>query len=263
MLVKDIYPGDAWHMESLTNVNGTLFFVASDGIHGRELWKSDGTAAGTVMVKDIYPGAEESYPQDLVNEGGVLYFTAHSPLSGRELWRSDGTSSGTVLVADIQPGSLASSPDNLTVSGDALYFTAADVFTGRELWLLPLNQTGPFGNAPTADDDAYFTTEDRAITIGATGVLGNDADMDSDPLTAVLVDGPQHGSVALQPDGSFVYTPNGDYSGQDSFTYKANDGTFDSSPATVSITIIPVANRRITHGSADASHEVRNRGRSG
>ncbi|MFW9264164.1 ELWxxDGT repeat protein, partial [Nostoc sp. CALU 546] len=60
----------------MTNVNGTLYFVASDSSGGRELWKSDGTQAGTVRVKDIASGADNSFPSSLTNVNGTLYFTA-------------------------------------------------------------------------------------------------------------------------------------------------------------------------------------------
>src|SRR5262245_17615654 len=72
-LVKDINPGPASSTPFLfANVNGVLFFAANDGVHGRELWKSDGTAAGTVLVKDIDPGPVSSLPFNLINVNGVL-----------------------------------------------------------------------------------------------------------------------------------------------------------------------------------------------
>lgn len=83
---------------SLTNVNGTLFFSADDGIHGRELWKSDGTAAGTVLVKDINPGSGGSELANLTNINGTLFFSLDYGTSGAALWKSDGTKIGTVLV---------------------------------------------------------------------------------------------------------------------------------------------------------------------
>ena len=89
----------------LTNVNGTLFFTADDGVNGCELWKSDGTAAGTVLVKDIRPGSCSSCPRNLTNVNGTLFFAADDGSDGRELWKSDGTAAGTVLVKDICPGS--------------------------------------------------------------------------------------------------------------------------------------------------------------
>ena len=72
------------------------------------------------------------------------------------------------------------------------------------------------------------------------GVLGNDTDADDNTLTAILVQGPLHGTLSLTVDGNFIYTPTANYNGADSFTYKANDGIADSNVATVSITVTPV-----------------------
>lgn len=94
--------------------------------------------------------------------------------------------------------------------------------------------------APIAVDDAYTTDEDIVLTVAAPGVLENDTDPDSPVLTAVLVDSVSHGELVLNADGSFVYTPDQDYNGTDSFTYKASDGALESEVATVTITINPV-----------------------
>lgn len=113
-------------------VGRTVFFAADDGTRGRELWKSDGSAAGTVLVKDIAASGSSS-PTELVNVGGTLYFTADDGIRGRELWKSDGSTAGTVLVKDINT-SASSFPQELTVVNDVLYFTADDGGRGRELW---------------------------------------------------------------------------------------------------------------------------------
>lgn len=98
----------------------------------------------------------------------------------------------------------------------------------------------PVNDPPTAADDAYATGEDTPLVVAVEdGVLDNDLDVDGDALQAVLVDGAAHGSLSLAPDGSFTYTPHDDYVGPDSFTYVANDGSLDSSPATVTILVGP------------------------
>ena len=94
---------------------------------------------------------------------------------------------------------------------------------------------------PVANPDSYNTPANTALNVGAPGVLGNDTDADGDPITAVKVANPAHGTVTLNANGSFTYTPAAGYSGPDSFTYKANDGTADGNTATVSITVTAAA----------------------
>jgi|GEM_PF-1249566 len=137
-LVKDIhsiYGGlGASSPQRLTNVNGLLYFVADDGLNGTELWKSDGTASGTVLVRDIYTGPSSSNPQSLTNVNGVLFFVANSPGTGAELWKSDSATGVTALVKDIFAGSTPSSATNLIAVGNTLFFTATDGTGGVELW---------------------------------------------------------------------------------------------------------------------------------
>ena len=96
-------------------------------------------------------------------------------------------------------------------------------------------------DAPIADDDFYSVTEDASLVEPADGVLLIDADPDGDSITAVLVSGPSHAaSFTLNADGSFSYTPVANWSGTDTFTYKANDGTTDGNVATATITVDPV-----------------------
>jgi ELWxxDGT repeat protein len=88
--VKDIWPGSGDSYPSfLTNVNGTLYFRANDGIAGDELWTSDGTEAGTVMVADIAEGSGGSNPDSFTEIAGKLFFVATDELHGRELWVAD------------------------------------------------------------------------------------------------------------------------------------------------------------------------------
>jgi ELWxxDGT repeat protein len=146
LMVKDIHPswgqskyrlagdlcGQAADLGLLAAIGGTLYFTARDGIHGGELWKSDGTETGTVKVKDINPGLVSS----LVDSGGTVFFAAVDGVHGSELWRSDGTETGTVMVKDINPGSMDGlwPPDDLTDLEGTLLFSANDDTQGEELW---------------------------------------------------------------------------------------------------------------------------------
>lgn len=91
---------------------------------------------------------------------------------------------------------------------------------------------------PEVFSNDYQTDEDAPLIVpAALGVLANDVDLQADLLTAVVVSGPTSGSLILNADGSFTYTPNADFAGDDSFTYVANDGTEDSDVATVNILV--------------------------
>jgi ELWxxDGT repeat protein len=141
-LVKDINPGSASASPNhLTDVNGTLFFVANDGTDGIELWKSDGTSAGTVLVDDINPGSAPSNGLSLVNVNGMLFFLATDGTHGYEEWKSDGTTAGTTMIKDINPGSGSSvnvgfgpTVNYGTNVNGTLYFQATDGSSGLELW---------------------------------------------------------------------------------------------------------------------------------
>jgi ELWxxDGT repeat protein len=133
-LLKDF--GYSSSPSNLTPGEGILYFkskMTSDD-SGIELWKSDGTAAGTSLVKDILPGSSGASYGEMVTIGSTLYFTVNDGSRGSELWRSDGTSAGTYLVKDIVAGSGSSTPSLLTPVGNTLFFTADDGINGRELW---------------------------------------------------------------------------------------------------------------------------------
>ena len=142
---SDTYTGQLWKYDgtttsmvydvepmNFTSSGGELFFIANDGIHGPEIWKTDGTTAGTGMLKDIYQGgADQVYPGSLIDVAGTLFFHHN----GNELWKSDGTESGTVLVKDIRPShDLWDPPQHLVSIGNTLYFLGLDDSYDIYLW---------------------------------------------------------------------------------------------------------------------------------
>ncbi len=134
---------------NFTEFNDQLYFTANDGQSGSELFVSDGTEAGTQLVKDLVLGSNDygyplsSSPYNLIEFNNRLYFTANDGQSGNELWATDGTSSGTQLVADINPGNYDSNSDlprssyssNFIEFSDRLFFTANDGESGNELFV--------------------------------------------------------------------------------------------------------------------------------
>jgi len=179
VLVKDINPGPTGGFVPETGrfkkAGGKLFFTASDGVHGMELWVSDGTEQGTHIVKDINPGSSGADVFALVSLRDFLCFTAYSPDYGYELWRTNGTEEGTYLVKDICPGPGSSAPGGICAQG-RLYFAASDGVYGYELWTsdgtpegtfrLTDIVPGPGGSYPdyfAATDDLLFFAADDGV----------------------------------------------------------------------------------------------------
>ena len=136
---------------------------------------------------------------------------------------------------------------------DNFTYTVGDWYGGFDTGTVEVIVT-PVNDAPVANDDSYTTDEDTTLTVNAPGILSNDNDVDDTTLTAELLDNPNHGTLTLNPDGSFVYTPYANYYGTDSFTYKAYDGEAYSNIATVTITINSVNDAPV----ADFSWEPQN-----
>jgi ELWxxDGT repeat protein len=155
-VVKDIQPGpgSSGPEGHGTNVPGLgvstfevrgneIFFSADDGNVGKELWMSDGTEPGTVLVKDIYPGPSGSDIKNITNLNGTLYLRAlGDDAHGKEPWISDGTEPGTVLLKDIYPGPDSSVAGFFTGVGGVVVFSACDSTTGCELWRTDGTETG-------------------------------------------------------------------------------------------------------------------------
>ncbi len=117
-------------------LNGILYFSASDGIHGNELWRSDGTAVGTYLVKDVIPGSASSNPHEIVVAGKKVYFvTQNNALFSYELWVSDGTDAGTQLLTTFsRQGPGVNTAYYLTAVGNSVFFFAYGSFSETVLW---------------------------------------------------------------------------------------------------------------------------------
>lgn len=142
-------------------------------------------------------------------------------------------SSGAVTL--LPSGEFTYTPNADFFGTDTFLYRATDTLADSAPTVVTITVSN-VPDAPVAVDDSASGDEDVALVVAAPGVLTNDSDADGDPLTAVLVTGPMNGGVVLNPDGSYTYTPNPDFSGSDSFTYTANDSG-PSAPATVMITI--------------------------
>jgi ELWxxDGT repeat protein len=126
-------------------VGGQVVFTAWSPQTGGELWRSDGTAKGTQLVKDINPGEGEGvqlYQPARAKLGDVLVFAADDGAVGTELWRTDGTSAGTLRLQDLWPGIESGNPNNFVVAGQRIFFTAAYSATHKALWVTDGTVTG-------------------------------------------------------------------------------------------------------------------------
>jgi ELWxxDGT repeat protein len=125
-------------------LNGNLLFIANDGTTGRELWTTDGTEAGTVLVKDIRPGSSNSDIIFMANLNGKVLFRANDGTNGSELWITDGTAAGTKMLKNINAGSADGFGfvAEYVVYQKYLYFTATNGSKGRELWVSDGTEAG-------------------------------------------------------------------------------------------------------------------------
>lgn len=132
-LVKDILPGEqgAFNINNKGSfvLNKLLLFTPDDGVHGSELWASDGTPGGTRLLKDLFPGAEDSNPSDFIVAGKRAFFVAQISATQQALWRTDGTPNGTTMVH-----AFAYFGGSVMVTGNTLFFDAAEKDLDDELW---------------------------------------------------------------------------------------------------------------------------------
>jgi ELWxxDGT repeat protein len=130
--------------DSFATQGGTVFFAASDGIHGVELWQTDGSEAGTRLVADVCPGSCSSIPRNITAAGGSVFFMADDGLHRTSLWKSDGTPAGTSLVWDGTPSDGYFWYATLRELNGLLLFSFSDFRYRNELWRSDGTEEGTF-----------------------------------------------------------------------------------------------------------------------
>ncbi|MGH9921324.1 MAG: tandem-95 repeat protein, partial [Nitrososphaerales archaeon] len=266
-----------WSDNSPGNIDA-LFKASSDSgaSFGGEINLSDNL--GSSQSPDVAASADDVYATwyDSTSGNNEVLFRASddAPVADPQSVSTDEdtalpvTLTGSDVEGDALTFSIVTNPTNGTLSAitpidstsASVTYTPNSNFNGADSFVFKVNDgtldsnnatvsitVNAINDAPVANNDSYSVDEDNILAIAASGVLGNDTDTESSPLTAVLVDNVTNGTLALSADGSFTYTPFIDFNGVDSFTYVANDGPLNSTAATVTITVnsindAPVAN---------------------
>lgn len=255
---------------AVDNLDGSVTFTPNanfTGDGGFTYTVDDGTglsdsATVTVTVSAVNDApltAADSYSTD---EDVVLSVPAATGVlaNDRDL---ESQSFVAVLVDSPAKGSLSLNADGSFTYTPTADLNGSDSFTYRaqdssgatsdpQTVSLTLNAVN---DLPVSNDDAYPVDEDGSLAVPAAGVLVNDSDVEGSPLSAVLVagSGPANGRLTFRADGSFDYTPNADFFGEDSFQYKASDGTPSASPATVTLTVNSINDDPVLDDIADTA----------
>ncbi|MBA3957346.1 MAG: tandem-95 repeat protein, partial [Parachlamydiaceae bacterium] len=226
------------------NPDGSFTYTPNTNYNGSDSFSyhvSDGTANSNIATVSITLSAVNDTPVAVVD---AFSGNEDSIISGNVLTNDsdvEGSSLTAILVSGPQHGTLT-----LNANGSFSYTPHAN-YNGSDNFIYKVRDgaansadttvtltINPVNDAPVAVNDSASSSQNNII-IG--NVITNDSDVDNDPLSAILVNGPAHGSVILNANGTFSYTPDTNYIGSDSFTYKVNDGLLDSNIATVNLSV--------------------------
>ena len=263
--VRDTLPS---HGTVVLNGDGSFTYTPAANYNGPDSFTyhaTDGTLNSNSVTVSISVSAVNDAPVAsndayTTNEDALLTIPApgvlsnDSDLDGNTLTAVRDTlpSHGTVVLNG--NGSLTYTPAANYNGPDSFSYHATDGSLNSNAVTVSIGVSA-VNDAPVAFNDAYTTNEDVVLTVPAPGVLSNDFDLDSTTVTAVLTTGPSHGSVVLNPDGSYMYTPVLNYNGADSFTYRTSDGGLSSVIATVIITITPVNDSPVAAGDTYSTNQ--------
>ncbi len=233
--------------------DGSFTYTPSAGFVGTDSFTyvaNDGTIDSNIATVTITVNAVNHAPVAMndsysVNQDSTLTIAAAGVLGndtdadGNALTAAQVVTAAHGTVALAANGSFTYTPTAGFMGTDSFTYVANDGTIDSNIATITIT-VNAVNHAPVAVNDSYSTDEDTTLTIAGAGVLGNDADADSAALNAVLGTAPANGTLTLNTNGSFTYTPYANFNGSDSFTYKANDGALDSNVATVNITVNPV-----------------------
>jgi VCBS repeat-containing protein len=205
------------------------------------------TATATIAVTAVNDAPVSVTDGYRTSRDTALVVTAADGVLANDL-EVDGNALSAILVSGVSHGTLSLAagggftytPAAGYVGSDSFRYKANDATVDSDAITVTLWVDGP-NAAPVGVSDSYTVAEDHELSVFASrGVLANDTDAEQDVLSAVLVSSPLHGTLVLDPGGSFRYVPQANYAGSDSFTYKANDGRSDSAATTVGLTVSSV-----------------------
>src|SRR3954464_14898750 len=240
------------------DASGTWTYTPSvpDGPHAFMVEATD--VAGNVRDSSPFYMTLDTAPPVAHDDSYTLAEDTTLTVAAPALLANDSDANGDILSAALVSGPAHGSLA-LNANG-ALTYTPAANFNGTDSFTYKANDgqadsnvatvfltVTPVNDAPVAHDDSYTLAEDTTLTLAAPAILANDSDADGDALSAALVSGPAHGSLALNANGALTYTPDANFNGTDSFTYKVNDGQADSNVATAFLTVTPVNDAPVAH----------------
>jgi PKD repeat protein/serine/threonine protein phosphatase PrpC len=230
------------------NPDGSFTYTPNPGFAGLDIFTyqaNDGTNPSS-NIATVFMIVGFNLPPDAADDLYTTPINTALNIPAPGVLANDTDVDGDPLTA-VNPSAVANGTVTLNPDGSFTYTPNAG-FSGTDTFTYFANDGTANSNAaatvtvnvgvntpPTVNNDSYTTAASTPLSVAAPGVLGNDTDIDGDPITANLVTSTTNGTVTLNTDGSFTYTPNAGFKGTDSFTYVANDGTADSILATVSI----------------------------
>jgi ELWxxDGT repeat protein len=194
-----------------------------DGTSTVELWKTDGTTAGTRQISEIAAGDIGSDPHFITpGRSGEVFFIAHTATSGFQLWKSDGTAAGTVFVHDV-----AFTGDEIAYADGALFFTANDGVHGDELWK---SDGTDVGTGLIADIYPGNGSSKPENLIELNGVLFFSATGPDGRRTVWISDGTSNGTLPVRDDASAPLNPSELTVAHGRLLFSANDAAHGREP---------------------------------